>query len=229
MIPVKDGGELLQQVLAAAIAQGPSELIVIDSGSRDRSPEIARAAGADLIEIAPEEFGHGRTRNLGADRSTGELICFLTQDAVPVDGWLDAYREAFTLDERVGAAFGPHLPRPGTSPMIAREPTEFFATFSPDGRPALQRRGDASFLSNVNACYARACWEQLRFPDVAYSEDQAFGRAMLDAGWVKVFHPGAAVLHAHDYGPLDFSRRYFDEYRGLRETTGFRSLRSIWW
>jgi len=220
VIPVKDGGELLEQVLAAAIAQGPSELIVIDSGSRDRSPEIARAAGADLIEIAPEEFGHGRTRNLGADRSTGELICFLTQDAVPVDGWLDAYREAFTLDERVGAAFGPHLPRPGTSPMIARELTEFFATFSPDGRPALQRRGDASFLSNVNACYARACWEQLRFPDVAYSEDQAFGRAMLDAGWVKVFHPGAAVLHAHDYGPLDFSRRYFDEYRGLRETTG---------
>ena len=26
-------------------------------------------------------------------------------------------------------AFGPHLPRPETSPMIARELTEFFATF----------------------------------------------------------------------------------------------------
>ena len=40
------------------------------------------------------------------------------------------------------------------------------------------------------------------------------------AGWTKVYHPGAAVLHAHDYGPLEFMRRYFDEYRGLRETTG---------
>ena len=65
--------------------------------------EIARAAGADLLEIPPEEFGHGRTRNLGAERSSGDLICFLTQDAVPVEGWLDAYREAFALDERVGA------------------------------------------------------------------------------------------------------------------------------
>ena len=214
VIPVKDGEERLEEVLAAVVSQGPSELIVIDSGSRDRSREIARAAGAELIEIPPEDFGHGRTRNLGAERSSGDLICFLTQDAVPVDGWLDAYREAFTLDERVGAAFGPHLPHPDTSPMIARELTEFFDGFAPNGRPVLHRRGDPTFLSNVNACYARACWAELRFPEVAYSEDQAFGHAMLEAGWVKVFHPAAAVRHAHDYGALDFSRRYFDEYRG---------------
>jgi O-antigen biosynthesis protein len=220
VIPVKDGEERLEEVLAAVVSQGAPELIVIDSGSRDRSREIARAAGAELIEIPPEDFGHGRTRNLGAERASGDLICFLTQDAVPVDGWLDAYREAFTLDERVGAAFGPHLPHPDTSPMIARELTEFFQGFAPDGRPVLQRRGDPTFLSNVNACYARVCWAELRFPEVAYSEDQAFGRAMLESGWVKVFHPGAAVRHAHDYGALDFTRRYFDEYRGLRETTG---------
>jgi O-antigen biosynthesis protein len=221
VIPVKDGEERLEEALAAVRSQGDLELIVIDSGSRDRSREIARAAGAELIEIAPEEFGHGRTRNLGAERASGELICFLTQDAVPEQGWLAAYREAFSLDERVGAAFGPHLPFPGsTSPMIARELTEFFAGFAPDGRPSLQRAGGLAFLSNVNACYARDCWAELRFPDVEYAEDQAFGRAMLEAGWVKVFHPGAAVRHAHDYGPVEFTKRYFDEYRGLRETTG---------
>ena len=220
VIPVKDGEERLEEVLAAVRAQGDVELVAIDSGSRDRSREIARAAGAELIDIPPNEFGHGRTRNLGAERSSGDLICFLTQDAVPVERWLDAYREAFALDERVGAAFGPHLPHPDTSPMIARELTEFFRGFAPDGRPALHRRGDLTFLSNVNACYARACWAELRFPEVAYSEDQAFGRAMLEAGWVKVFQPAAAVRHAHDYGPIEFARRYFDEYRGLRDTTG---------
>ena len=41
----------------------------------------------------------------------------------------------------VGAAFGPHLPRPDTSPMIARELTEFFAGFAPDGRPDGPARG----------------------------------------------------------------------------------------
>ncbi len=220
VIPVKNGGPLLERSLAAVLAQGELELIVVDSGSTDGSVAVARAAGARLIEIPPEEFGHGRTRNLAAEASTGELICFLTQDAVPVPGWLDAFREAFTLDARVGAAFGPHLPFPDTSPMIARELTEFFAGFAPNGRPSLQRRGDLTFLSNVNACYSRACWDELRFPDVPYSEDQAFGRAMLEAGWVKAYHPGAAVRHAHDYGPVEFMKRYFDEYRGLRETSG---------
>ena len=220
VIPVKDGERYLEAVLGGVLSQGDVELLVIDSGSRDRSREIVRAAGVELVEIAPEEYGHGRTRNLGAERTSGELICFLTQDAEPVDGWLAAYREAFELDARVGAAYGPHRARPDTSPMIARELEEFFGSFSPNGRPVIQGEGDPPFLSNVNACYRRACWEQIRFDDVAYAEDQAFGRALLQAGWLKAYHPRAAVVHAHDYSTVGFMRRYFDEYRGLRESAG---------
>jgi glycosyltransferase involved in cell wall biosynthesis len=248
VIPVKDGERYLGELLAALAREGPEEVLVIDSGSRDRSREIARAAGVQLLEIDPSEFGHGRTRNLGAERTSGELICFLTQDATPCPGWLAAYREAFALDERIGAAYGPHLPRADTSPMIARELTEFFATFAPRAdatpgadnatgadaaphpgappdanaasRPVVQRHGDAEFLSNVNACYRRACWEELRFRELRYSEDQAFGADLLAAGWLKVYHPRAAVLHAHDYSALEFMRRYFDEYRGLRSSIG---------
>jgi O-antigen biosynthesis protein len=220
VIPVRDGARHLDALLVALERERPDEVLVIDSGSRDESREIVRAAGVDLLEIAPDEFGHGRTRNLGAERTSGELICFLTQDAVPVAGWLAAYLEAFGLDEQVGAAYGPHLPRADTSPMIARELTEFFAAFAPDGRPVVQRLGDPVFLSNVNSCYARRCWEQIRFDDIAYAEDQAFARQLLAAGWTKVYHPAAAVEHAHDYGAVEFMRRYFDEYRGLRETLG---------
>jgi glycosyltransferase involved in cell wall biosynthesis len=224
VIPVKDGERYLEELLQALAREGVEEVLVIDSGSRDRSLEIARAAGVELLQIEPSEFGHGRTRNLGAERTSGELICFLTQDATPVSGWLGAYREAFELDGRVGAAYGPHLPRPDTSPMIARELSEFFAGFAPSGAPVIQLAEadtDApTFLSNVNACYRRACWEEIRFREVPYSEDQAFGSDLLGAGWAKVYHPGAAVLHAHDYGAIEFMRRYFDEYRGLRESTG---------
>jgi glycosyltransferase involved in cell wall biosynthesis/GT2 family glycosyltransferase len=220
VIPVKDGERYLEELFDALAREGIEETLVIDSGSRDRTLEIVRAAGVELLEIDPAEFGHGRTRNLGAERTNGELICFLTQDATPTPGWAAAYRAAFALDEHVGAAYGPHLPRPDTSPMIARELTEFFAGFAPDGSPALQHAGESTFLSNVNACYARACWEEIRFREIAYSEDQAFGVDLLEAGWVKVYQPSAAVLHAHNYGALEFMRRYFDEYRGLHESTG---------
>jgi glycosyltransferase involved in cell wall biosynthesis len=220
VIPVKDGERFLRELLAALRREGVDEILVIDSGSHDASVRIAGEAGVELLQIAPESFSHGATRNLGAERTSGELICFLTQDATPQPGWLAAYREAFAIDDRVGAAYGPHLARADTSPMIARELEEFFATFSPDGEPAVQRRGDATFLSNVNACYSRACWEQVRFREIPYSEDQAFGVDVLEAGWSKVYHPRAAVLHAHDYGAVEFMRRYFDEYRGLRESSG---------
>jgi O-antigen biosynthesis protein len=220
VIPVKDGERYLEELLDALRREGLDETLVIDSGSRDRSVQIARAHGVEVLEIEPARFSHGRTRNLGAERTSGELICFLTQDATPCPGWLDAYREAFTLDARVGAAYGPHLPRADTSPMIARELGEFFASFAPDGVAVVQRLGDPTFLSNVNACYARACWEQIRFRELPYAEDQAFGEDLLAAGWSKVYHPGAAVLHAHDYPPVEFMRRYFDEYRGLREAKG---------
>jgi glycosyltransferase involved in cell wall biosynthesis len=220
VIPVLDGDRYLERLLEALALEQPDEILVIDSGSQDRSVEIARAAGVRLIEIDRADFGHGRTRNLGAEQTGGDLICFLTQDAVPEPGWLAAHRAAFELDERVGAAYGPHLPHDDTSPMIARELNEFFAGFAPGDAPVLQGAGDPSFLSNVNACYSRACWEEIRFADVTYAEDQAFGQAMLASDWLKVYHPRAAVRHAHDYGPVEFMRRYFDEYRGLRATIG---------
>jgi O-antigen biosynthesis protein len=220
VIPVLNGERYLEEILEALAREGVDETLVIDSGSRDRSVPIARSAGVTVLEIPPAEFGHGRTRNLGAERTSGELVCFLTQDATPCTGWLEAYVAAFALASSVGAAYGPHMPRPGTSPMIARELTEFFASFSPEGRHVVQRNGDPSFLSNVNACYTRSCWEEIRFRELAYSEDQAFGRDLFEHGWSKVYHPGAAVLHAHDYGAAEFMQRYFDEYRGLRGSIG---------
>lgn len=225
IVPVKDGARYLAELLDAVVAQADAasslELLVIDSGSRDDSVAIARDHGARVLGIPAADFGHGRTRNLGVDSTTGEIVCFLTQDATPEPGWLAGLLEGFDLGQDVGAVYGPHRARPGTSPMIARELAAFFATHEgAGGGPAIQREGGTAFLSNVNAAYRRDCLESIRFPEIAYSEDQAFAAAMLAAGWAKAYVPAASVLHAHDYPPVQFMRRYFDEYRGLQHTLG---------
>src|SRR4051794_18367893 len=180
VVPVKDGARYLRELLDAVFAQRDAapaglDVLVVDSGSRDRSVAIARAAGATVLEIDPATFGHGRTRNLGAERTTGDVIAFLTQDATPVPGWLAGLLSGFDLADDVGAVYGPHRARADTSPMIARELDAFFATHAgPDGGPSVQRGDDSAWLSNVNAAYLRDCWSAIRFPDVPYSEDQGF-------------------------------------------------------
>ena len=229
VVPVKDGARWLPELLAALDRQeidSEVEILVVDSGSADGSATIARKHGARLIEISPADFGHGRTRNLAAERSSGEVIVFLTHDAVPEgDRWLAELVRPLDASARVGMSFGPHLPRSGTSPMIARELVEFFAGFSPRGETRIDEAIDdapprSGFFSNVNSAVLRTCWEEVRFRDVPYSEDQAFARDAMAAGWRKAYAPRAAVVHAHDYPFTRFMRRYFDEYRGLREAAG---------
>lgn len=211
VIPVKDGAGHLAEVLAAVRGQdGEAELLVIDSGSRDGSQDLARAAGARLHEIPSAAFGHGRTRNLGAELAEGDVIAFLTQDATPLPGWRDALLEPFAqLD--VGVVFGAQHARPGAPPMVARELEWFFEHVEDE---------DPAYLSNVNAAYRRGCWAEVGFRDVPYAEDQAFARDLAGTRWRKAYAREAAVLHSHHYGAVAFWRRAFDEARGLRETTG---------
>lgn len=116
VIPVKNGGERLRKVLHAIRMQKGNlsyEVICVDSGSTDGSVDIIRTFGCRMYEIAPEEFGHGKTRNLGASYGTGEFIVFLTQDAVPAsDEWLLSLVQAMREDERIAGGFGKHLPYP---------------------------------------------------------------------------------------------------------------------
>ena len=60
--------------------QGFLEVIVVDDGSTDSTPEIAREL-ADKV-IVQENKGPGVARNCGARESTGELIVFTDSDCV---------------------------------------------------------------------------------------------------------------------------------------------------
>jgi rhamnosyltransferase len=232
-LPVLNGEPHLHEVLAAVRAQRidrPVELLVADSGSTDRSVAIAREHGAEVVAIPPGTFSHGGTRNLLMERASGDHVAFLTQDARPADAdWLTQLLSCFELAPDVGLACGPYLARPGASHMVRRELRDFFASMAPggepridrlDGRPLPAHPGPVTFFTDANGCVARAAWEAVPFRDVPYAEDQMLARDMLAAGFAKAFHPGAAVVHSHDYAAVEQFRRCFDEWRGLREVYG---------
>jgi rhamnosyltransferase len=235
-IPTLNGAGTLERTLSAVRAQqlqarSEIELLVCDSGSRDGSVAVARSFGAELIEIPRSSFSHGGTRNLLVERSQGEHVAFLTQDAEPADArWLARLLEGFSLAEDVALSFGPYLPREDASPMVARELSDWFRSFSPDGSPRIDRLatcerdlparallGPRGFFTDANGCVARAAWKSVPFRPVRYAEDHVLAHDMLRAGYAKAFLPDAAVIHSHDYAGCDWLRRSFDEARAVRE------------
>jgi rhamnosyltransferase len=216
LIPVKDGGSDLVRCLQAIMTQKVEdevEVVVVDSGSRDGSPDRARELGAEVHEIPASDFVHGATRNLAAQLSRGDVLVFTTQDAVPADDhWLDRLVRALEGDGVVGA-YGRQLPHEDASP-----PEQFFLDFMYGASPRIQRLGgieelsfEQTLFSNVNSAIPRTVWEANPFrDDVTMSEDQEWSRRMLLAGNTIVYEPEAAVRHSHTYTLRGAFRRFYD-------------------
>ena len=230
-IPVRNGGDTLPPLLDAIRAQRIDrevEIVVADNESTDGSRAEAERRGAVIVDVPRGEFSHGGTRQLLMERSRGEHVAFVTQDVLPAgETWLAELLAGFDDADPTGLVYGPYLPRADASPMVSRELTEFFASLSPDGAPRVDRGlpadlrpGPATFYTSANGCVARAAWERVPFRAVSSAEDHLLAIDMLRAGYAKVFRPSAVVVHSHDHPPVDRFRRFFDEFRALREIYG---------
>jgi GT2 family glycosyltransferase len=81
IVPVWNGRELLERLLASLEAQteAPMELLVVDNGSTDGAPELARAHGARVIPMG-RNTGFAVAVNRGIRESRGEWIAVLNSD-----------------------------------------------------------------------------------------------------------------------------------------------------
>ena len=101
IIPAKNEVTTIRRCLEGVFGQKTAhafEIILIDSGSTDGTMAEfpGKFPGITTIRIKPEEFGHGRTRNLGAGVAKGEFLVFLNADAWPADEhWLDSLISGF--------------------------------------------------------------------------------------------------------------------------------------
>ncbi len=106
----RNEGERLDRCLASVIATIPSallaELVYVDSGSKDGSPQRAREAGARVIELVSEAPSAAMGRNAGWRTSKGEFVLFLDGDTVLRSGFVGRALEAMEIDRRLAAVWG---------------------------------------------------------------------------------------------------------------------------
>lgn len=217
VILTKNGGPLFKDVLAGLFAcEGISEaeVLIIDSGSTDNTLEYtAPYPQIRVHKIPASEFGHGKTRNLGAHLTSGSTIIFLVQDATPATPDFLQRLAAPVVNDGFAGAFGRQLPRPSTN-RIEQIFLEHTYPDRPQVRACSQERElgiKSIFFSNVCSAIRRDVWERIPFDEsLIMSEDQLWAKEVLLAGHRILYEPAAMVFHSHNYGLKDVFKRNFD-------------------
>jgi len=221
-----DIGEVLALVNGQRLDPGQSvEVIVVDSGSTDRTVAIAREHGARIVEIAPERFTFGNALNIGGAAARGEIHVALSAHAFPPhDRWI-ADMVAYFDDPTVSCV---------STGML-----------TPDERPLTEAmRGDLALLeqfprwgySNGEGAYRSELWRAYPWRwDMPGTEDKEWAHHWAERGYAVVVDPALHTRHSHADETL---RQNYERYR--REWYGFamyldvapmtpRELVHRWW
>jgi len=127
IVPVWNGRELLERLLASVEAQteAAAELLVVDNGSTDGAPELARERGARVIPMG-RNAGFAAAVNRGIRESRGEWIAVLNSDVELAPDYFSRL---------------PAPPRPGSPParFLPRAPATASTPRSTPSAAAAQR------------------------------------------------------------------------------------------
>lgn len=242
LVPTLNAASYLPALIESLRGQhdAPEEIVVVDSSSVDGTASLARRFGCDVTEIPKASFNHGATRNLAASRSHGDVLVFMTQDALPVDAtFLGRLVRPIAEGEAV-ATFARQVPYPGANPteVFARQFNYPASSFS-RSREDIETLGiRAYFYSNVASAVRREVFEAVgRFPETTIAnEDMLLSAKLLHAGHRTRYVADACVYHSHEYDMRQQFRRFFDigvameRARGLLEggTVGRQGLHYVW-
>lgn len=190
------------------------ELIVFDSSSKDDTVKIAKQYTDTVIVIPKSEFRHGGTRTKAAKISNGDLLIYLTQDALPCDtDTIEKIIDVFE-DDNIGAAYGRQLPYPdehlfGEHLRLFNYGQESYKRIYEDK----EKFGiKTAFLSDSFAAYRRDALNGIGWfqDDLNFGEDMHAGARLLKAGYSLAYVADAKVFHSHSYSLKQEFWRYFE-------------------
>lgn len=192
----------------------PCEIIIIDSSSSDKTANIAKDYGCRVKTISRESFDHGGTRTLASQMAQGEIVLFLTQDALPADNHAFKRLIECFVDTRTAAAYGRQLPYPSAT-VWGRS----LRLFNYDEKSHLRTLDEkkfyglkTAFLSNSFCAYRTSALQEIGYfkDNLILGEDMIAGALLLKKEYALAYEAEAHVYHSHDYTLWQEFKRYFD-------------------
>ncbi len=205
-------GPLLDNLLAQS--RIPDQIIVVDSASDDATvEEVAARPGVELIKINRADFNHGLTRDMALRRSAGDIVCFMTQDAVPAnEHYIESLISPLLADGQVVASSGRQLPK-----ADARRYEQLVRGFNYTDESSVRTFDDierigikAYFATDVCSAYNRNLYLELGgFCATDMSEDMYLAAKAINAGYKVAYAADAEVYHSHNLSPKQQYARNF--------------------
>jgi glycosyltransferase involved in cell wall biosynthesis len=106
IVPVYNRPAFVRQAIDSALAQecrGGAEIVVVDDGSTDETPDVLASYGRRIRVVRQENGGVARARNAGFAAARGEFFALLDSDDIWLPGKLDA--QVALLDASPDAGF----------------------------------------------------------------------------------------------------------------------------
>lgn len=213
-------GRLLEVIAAQEGQKERPQIIVVDSGSTDRTVEIAKSWRVNLLEIPKAEFNYSRALNLGIGSSCGEFIAVLSAHAIPrSNDWLARMLSHFKTAGVAGVCCR-ETPWPDAD---WREVLRLRTTFGEQTRVYDKSSTDLSVtFSNAASCIRRTVWEEHPFVVMPYAEDREWARWALANGYKIVYEANAVVYHSHNETCRQAARRLINIEKANDLTEGRR-------
>lgn len=121
VIPVHNAPAHLEKCLSKLFASvdPPEEVIVVDDGSTDATPEVARKFDVRLLTEA-ERQGPAAARNLGARQASGDVLYFIDADVLVRPDTTGRIRAAFAEDDKLDALVGSYDDAPESADFLSQ-------------------------------------------------------------------------------------------------------------
>jgi len=222
VIPVKNGEKHIGSLLKAIFSQDVNfgfEVIIVDSGSKDKTLDIVKQYPIRLYQIKPYEFNHGLTRNFGISMAEGKYVALMTQDAEPYDNhWLMNLISAIDSDENIAGVYSKQIPYQDADVLTRMIAGRSFASEKVKRESEIKNPEEYKRLSpqekhrfcnfdNVSSCICKAVWKKIPFPETGFGEDIEWAKAVLEAGYRINYVPDSTVYHSHEFSISGWYKR----------------------
>lgn len=214
VIPVKDRADELQRCLASLKTINyplqRTQLIVVDDGSSDDSPLVARQFGALLVPSGGCGRGPAAARNVGARVATGDILAFIDSDCTASADWLNALIPSFS-DPAVAAVGGMVDGMCSESEVDRYEAVMSSLSLGKRARSA-GSGNDTFYLPSCNLLVRRQAFLHAGgFNDEMHvGEDVDLTWRLRDKGWTITYLPAGNICHEHRSSIRSFMSRRFD-------------------